>query len=78
MISQKSVVRKLRELGYTFKGRCQSERNEKWRKAGSTHFVFLPRQDWLSELWVRSTLRQCGATPAEIEAFLADETGKQG
>ena len=76
MISQKSVVKKLRLLGYAFKGRCKSDRNEKWRKAGSTHFVFLPRQDWLAELWVRTTLRQCGASQEEIDALVAGQADK--
>ena len=70
MISQKQFVKKLRELGYSFKGRTKSERNEKYRKSGSTHFVMLPRQDLLSELWVRSTLKMCGVSPAEIELFI--------
>lgn len=77
MISQKSVIKKLRELGYAFKGRCKSDRNEKWRKAGSTHFVFLPRQDQLAELWVRNTLRQCGATPEEIDQLIAGQPGTE-
>ncbi len=70
MISQKRFVKKLRELGYAFKGRTKSERSDMYRKKGGTHYVMLPRQDNLSDLWVRATLHTCGVTAEDIEAFM--------
>lgn len=72
MISRKRFVSKLREAGYTFKTRCQSAKNELYRKTGGTHCVFVPRSDILSVPYVVSTLRQCQVPDDEIRQFLED------
>ena len=70
MTSRESFVKQIRKLGYTFKTRCKSERNEMWRKKGSTHCIFVPRSDALSDIYVKTTLRDCGMSPRQIEALM--------
>jgi hypothetical protein len=72
VISKKLFVKKLRELGYSFKNRTKSEKNEMYRKVGGTHHVFVPRTDKLSEIYVMGTLRQCGMTEDDVESFMAE------
>ncbi len=69
MIDKHAFVNKLRELNYTFKS--QRKRVDIWRKKGGTHMVSLPRCDKLAEDWVKSTLKQCGESDAEILAYMA-------
>jgi len=68
-ISRQHLINKLRALGYSFKGRGKC--TELWRKTGGTHRVNLDTRSRLSELYVRTLLRQCDVKPDEIEAFLA-------
>jgi hypothetical protein len=70
VISKRHFVNKLRELGYSFKE--QKKRAELWRKPGTTSMVWLPRNKELSEVYVVSTLLQCGLSPTEIEEFIRD------
>lgn len=71
MISREHFLAKLRELGYVYKSRTKSLKNDLYRKKGGTHCVMLPRQDLLSEMYIRSTLQQCGQNKAQIEIFIA-------
>lgn len=41
-----------------------------YRERGGTKHVMVPKTALLSETYVRSTFRQAGATPEQIEAFL--------
>lgn len=68
MIPRQQFINKLRELGYTHKG--QTKRVTMWRKQGGVHFAFVPRKNMLSEELVTSTLRQCGESEEQIEAFV--------
>jgi hypothetical protein len=68
MISAKHFVNKLRALGYRFKDR--RHRVDLWRKEGGTHCVMVPRKNQVSEVFVRSALRQCGLEEYEIQEFL--------
>jgi hypothetical protein len=72
MISQPRFVSKLRALGYRFKSRTKSLRNDLYRKAGGSHCVFLPRTDFLLESYVRSTLAQCGLSQKEVDQFISE------
>ena len=70
MISKRHFVKKLQELGYQFKEQLHYQ--ERFRKKGGTHIIHVPRKDVLDEAYVRSTLKQAGASQKEIDAFVAE------
>lgn len=70
MISKRHFVNKLKELGYQFKEQLHYQ--ERYRKKGGTHIVHVQRKDVLDEAYVRSVLRQTGASTKEIDAFVAE------
>ena len=69
-VPKQHFVNKLRELGYTFKGR--QRRTELYRLKGGTHCVDVPRCDYLPDMFIRCALRQCGQTSGQIDKFLSD------
>lgn len=69
-IKSEALIGKLRELGYTFQE--QKKRVALWRKRGGSHFVAVPRSNWLAQGYVESTLRQCGVPEAEIIRFVSE------
>ena len=69
MISKQHFINKIRELGYTFKR--QADRVDLWRKKGGTHYISVPRSDYLEDEFVSSSLRQAGCPRDEILAFIA-------
>ena len=70
MISKRHFVNKLKELGYQFKEQLHYQ--ERFRKKGGTHIIHVPRKDILDEAYVRSVLKQAGASSKEIDAFLGE------
>ncbi len=68
MIRRQTYINKLRDLGYTYK--THRKRTQLWRKVGGTHFIPVPKCDLLELDFVRSTLRQAGASKDEIESFI--------
>jgi phage gp36-like protein len=58
----------LRELGYEFKEMLHFQ--ERYRKAGGTHIIHVPRKNALDEEYVRSTLAQAGQSKPQIEEFI--------
>ena len=72
MIFKRYFVAKIRDLGYTHCEQCKKV--DIWRKKGSgqTHRVAIPRKERLSEITVRSILKQCKCDDREIESFLKD------
>ncbi len=68
MVRRESFVNKIRELNYTFKS--QQKRTYLWRKIGGTHYISVPKADWLEDHFVRSALRQAGESEERIEAFM--------
>jgi len=70
VISKRHFINKLRQLGYGFKEK--KKRAELWRKIGGIHCVWLPTTKELSEVYVRSTLNQCGLSKTDIEEFIRD------
>jgi len=72
MIHRDTYINKIRKMGYTYK--TQQKRTDLWRKIGGIHFISVPRCDLLELDFVRSTLRQAGATTREIESFIASAT----
>ena len=60
-------------MGYVYKS--TQKRTFLYRKAGGTHYVSVPMRDWLTETYVRSTLRQAGRSDEDVKGFLdEDET----
>ena len=64
------LLKLLRSKGYKFHLLAKSERNEIYRRG--SHQVNLPRVDVLSEVYVRSTLRQIQASPEECREVLGE------
>ena len=58
-------------MGYVYK--ATQKRTYLYRKAGGTHYVSVPMRDWLTETYVRSTLRQAGRSDEDVKGFLADD-----
>ena len=71
MISRKHFVNKIRELGYEFKEQLHFQ--ERYRKAGGTHIIHVPRKSKLDEVFVRNILRQAGLKPSEVEDYITAE-----
>jgi hypothetical protein len=69
MISREKFINRIRELGYSFKR--QAQRVDIWRRATDKHYISMPRTKNLREDYVRSTLRQAGCSPEEIEQFIS-------
>jgi hypothetical protein len=70
VISKKRFVSKLREIGYEFKEQLHFQ--ERFRKAGGTHVIHVPRRGTLTEEYVCSTLKQAGQSKSEIDKFLRE------
>ncbi len=70
MISKRHFVKKLQHLGYEFKEQLHFQ--DRYRLAGRTHVIHVPRKNLLEEDYVCSTLKQAGQTKDEIEQFLKD------
>jgi hypothetical protein len=68
MVHRQHFTHKIRELGYTYKGR--KRRVHAWRKRGGSHFIMMPTNDMLEDEFVISALRQAGCDTAEINDFL--------
>ena len=64
------LLRVLRDCGYKFHLHAKGEKNEIYRKG--KHLVPLPRVDVLSEVYVRSTLSQMGASQAQVDFVIND------
>ena len=62
-------------MGYVYK--ATQKRTYLYRKAGGTHYVSVPMRDWLTETYVRSTLRQAGCSDEDVKGFLADDAASR-
>ena len=69
MVRRESFINKIRTLNYTFK--AQQKRTYLWRKAGGTHYIPVPKADWLEDEFVATALRQAGVSDNEIQSFIA-------
>ena len=68
MVPRQRLINKLREMGYRFKR--DAWRVQFWIKG--THRPAIPKRDLLDDETVTQILRQCGATPDEIIAFIRE------
>jgi hypothetical protein len=71
MVLRNTYINKIRDLGYTLNN--ETKRVHIFRKKGSTppHYIPVNKCDKLEDEFVRSTLRQAGVTPKDIETFMA-------
>ena len=69
MVRRSTFINNIRELGYEYK--TLQKRTLLYRKTGGTHFISVPRTEWLEDEYVRSVLRQAGISEPEIQSFLA-------
>ena len=69
MLKRKCFVSKIRRMSYRFKREAKNV--SIWRKAGETDCVSVPRSKLLTDIYVRSTLRQKGLSRADIDQSLA-------
>jgi hypothetical protein len=60
-------VRKLLELGYTYRG--ENKLTRKYRKGGM-EFVYVPKRELVAVSWARAALRKCGEPDAAVAAFI--------
>ena len=69
VIRQRQFTKELRVLGYAFG--AQKHRVMIYRQVGGTNRVAVPRRKELTESYTRTALHQAGATPEQIEDFIA-------
>ena len=68
MIQRHRLIDEIRKRGFTY--RTETQRTQIYKQPGNTHRIAVPRSQLLEEVVVRSTLRQAGYSPTEIESFV--------
>ncbi len=68
MVSRNQFINKISELGYSYK--TETKRSQLFRKAGTTHYVWVPKSSQVEDGLVRNALRQAGCDDGEIDGFM--------
>jgi len=69
VVRREAFIRKIHELGYTYKD--TAKRVYLYRLRGGTRYIPVPMADLLTDEYVMSQLGQAGCSPEDIQSFLA-------
>lgn len=67
-VQRQAFVKRLQELDFRYKDTC--DRTLLYVRSKDRQRVYVPRKDWVSVEWARTTLRRCGQSEEEITTFL--------
>lgn len=72
---REQLINKLRELGFRYKRRANSGRNDIYKQSGSGITVVLPRRKLIPTSTCVMILKSAQCTSDEIESFLKEAEG---